>query len=931
MLTGKNATARCAAGCSFFCTMDNGTTKFCGSSTPGHMLSTQYFGLKDGTHTFFLNVTEASGIVAGVHNSIFSVDTIPPSAYVTPLFTKNVIELGGTPTTIYSWPNASAIPFAICLDKPSPVSVTIDMLQVSGGTIVSFEADETVSCPPAQDTAAGIVSADSATAKQNKTQVAISKNVYNGVGKDKLLVVSGGATRYKLLVAPPRVGGTIVQASVRNSTFHDYAGNGNVDLPGAAGLVLFDVKRPTPKFLQLTDGKREITEAVYTFAINFQEQVFNFSANKITCVNCVVTGFAPTYPGMYGIDISISPASTAAVSVPAGAAQDYAGHLSLASSVFKVKRYAVSTGAQAGTAVAMAAGLALVGPALIVPASHVIAVNHPLQVIQRLQAFALTGHFAVNYPASYQSSVSSAQWINFDIKSPIEHSLFGGPRRAADVKGVGQSVGGLPPPSTPTASAAQSHARHLLQSRTGGDAATSGGGGGSSGSASPSAFAPAPSPSASSGEDSSGGDCQGNTGLGANGSCSGLQSLANSQYLAILSPDAFASVASNSVQNNLQDPGANGLRQAARILFYLGAFLAFFMGLQLMWPLVERRWGTSLPTLLSFPTFQVFYFGIALAGVVSLAAELIVGGTAAGISIAVVLLIFYALFVVWCMWKIYHYTIKDSAAKFVVKKARPPKVSFLKRLVGNDYPAAGWQAESEVVLGSYGILFESVKGYKYRAPKVEPPPRPPEDPNTGAYLEARWDVEHYGPGGAPPQTLAPEVDLKLMESVERRKLLRLATWRQMYFILDVTSQIWIALVMGAYPYNSNAAPQVYCIIVLKVIEIGVLGILKPQISPGDFIVLLIGKLCDLGTAVCNFYLLNPNISDSENLNIALALLIFQLTAIAVVVLWFWYVMMRESVVPYFMGLILRKRTAMKETHSESICAASAASLAHPMP
>lgn len=905
-LVGKNATARCGSGCSFYCKMDTGAEKFCGFGLVGQNLSVTYLGLKDGPHVFVLNVTEAGGAFAGTHTNVFSVDTIPPSAIVSPLFHQNVIDLGGVSMAIYSWPNNSAIPFAICLDKPAPFSLTADMLQVSSGTIVSFAADETVPCPPAQDKSAGIVSADSAGALKNKSETFTSKAVYVGQGEEKLLVVSGGATRYRLLVQPAKGTGAIVQASVKNGSFYDYAGNQNIDNLTSNGLVLFDVRQPVPRFVQLTDGKREITSALYTFAIDFGEQISNFSAQKIACINCAVTGFAPVHPGVYGVDITINPGTTAQVSVPAGAAHDYAGHQSLASSVFKVTRYTVNKGAQGTSTSALVAGLAFVGAAMVIPTTNINAVNHPLQAIQRLQAYALTGHYAVTYPASYQSAVSSAQFVNFNIKSPIEHSLFGGTKRAVNVKQVGQTVGSPPPAGGVAAASVQSHARHLLLSPGDRAAAASN----SSNQVAPS-IAPAPGPSSPS---DGGSDCNGNTGLGADGGCSSAQSLANSQYLAVLSPDAFASVASNSIQNDLQDPGANGLRQAARVLFYVGAVLVLVVALQLLWPFLERRWNVQLPGLLRYPTFQVFYGGIALAGVVALSTQLIVGGTAAGISIAVVLLLIYALYLVWCMWTIYVYTIKESRIKFVVRNAQPPKGSMLKTVIGDDYPDAEWKAESESLLGAYGILFESVKGYKYKAPAVEPPPKPPQDPNTGAYLEARWDDEFFGPGGAPLQVLAPEVELKPLDSMAKKKFWYMASARQMYFVIDIASQIWIALVMGAYPYNSNARPQVYCIIVLKVLEIGILWLLKPQISPDDFIVLLIGKLCDLGTAVCNFFLLNPNISTSENLNIAWALLVFQLVAIFIVVLWFWYLLMRDAVVPYIMSIVCKKRKVMASTH-----------------
>eukprot|EP00897_Mesotaenium_endlicherianum_P005653 jgi/Mesen1/5115/ME000255S04091 len=759
-----------------------------------------------------------------------------------------------------------------------------------------------------QDEAIGIISQDSIGGSSSSSSSQASKAVVSS----KAIVVDGGATRYFIQLRAPPIRAGVVKVGVKSLSVPDFAGNLNVQVDSSVATFFYDVARPTPEFVALSDTKPITTAATYTFAVNFQEQVFGFSPAKISLKNATVVGFVKLASGgVYGVDIAINPSSTAEVYLPAGAATDYGGHPSLPSKVLRVTRYTTDKRTKGIAVGAMAVAGTLVGAALVVPSfcagavtlstTHIHSSIHPMHAITRVQSFALTSQTAVTFPPNYESAASSSGFANFDIKMPFEDALFGSKRTAASAPG-GSSVAAPQETSAAAPLGAVSKAASTggLQGGAGEDngGANEGppsgggqGGGGNIGGGLAPAPAPGPAPAP---------DCNGDQGLGADGGCSTLQNLANSEYVAFLTDEGFSSYADSQLQEHLADPGANGLRRAARVLFYLGCLLALVCALQYLWPRVERKLGWGLPDLLIYPRFQVFFFCVALAGVVSLAAALLRGGTSVGIGLAVPLLVIYTAFMVWALWALWKHTIKEAAARFVVVEKADHRLKPLKRVVGNKYLDAYWAAQSEEVLTAYGVMFEDVKGYKHTVSKDAPVIwSRDDDPShpVGAAREVEWNEEHFGSPEGPSQALAPITEPQREQRASKSR--NITVLRQVYFVIDVAAQIsWI--------------------IALRVIEVALLLFIKPMISPGDFLVTAYSKLCDLGTAVCSKLLLNENVSEQRAINLGWALLCFQISAILVTVGWFWYGMVRDMIIPTIRGFFSRKSRAAQAAQAQVI-------------
>lgn len=416
---------------------------------------------------------------------------------------------------------------------------------------------------------------------------------------------------------------------------------------------------------------------------------------------------------------------------------------------------------------------------------------------------------------------------------------------------------------------------------------------------------------------------------------------------------------------DLKVTGLCRLLQAARQLFYIGLIIAVIGVLQYHWPLIEDKYGWTLPDMLLFPRFQIFFAMTTLTGVSQLTAILFLENTRTTVIIGSVLTVFLAFFVAWLMYIVWKYTIAESRLKFVVvDKAPPPGLPLAKHFLGNSYGDAYWEAASEKTLRKYGIAFESNKGTKFQAStkselqmKLEGL-RAQEEVAAGrirrerrrkawkrkllhkrtittvdeellvsdpvecillaAELERQWEVEYYGPSGAPQQVRAVERGPE--KRPQGNSYVRiLAIMRQMYFVIDAGSQIWMAVVIGSYPNDGNSyASQVYTILALKLVEIAFLWGLKPMIAIADFLLTFLGKLCDLGTAVCTVYLLNPDISNAENANLAFAMLMFQMISTFSVILWFWFCLMKDLVVPAIISYFTRRQQAAAETQSDVI-------------
>eukprot|EP00897_Mesotaenium_endlicherianum_P010142 jgi/Mesen1/9156/ME000059S08573 len=914
-LTGNTALSRCSVGCLFTCKLDLESEKRCGSGNVDEWQQSTYSGLADGHHSFLLTVSQVTGDKVGVHLTNFSVDTSPPVAHISPRTPTQVVELNGTQVRINTWTNASAIPFSLCISKPLKTSISSSYLQLTDGAeVVTFRADPTLGCPVAEDKAINIVSADSVSQSSagQVSKVAVS---------DKAIVVDGGATSYLFEIRPPSSLKTgVIKAGVKALSFPDYAGNLNVQLDESDANIFYDVSVPTPVFVMLSDGKPMTTAPTYSFAVNFQEQVFGFGPAKMSLKNAAVVGFVVLAKGaVYGVDISINPKSVAEVFIPAGAVTDFGD--------------ATNKGTQAAATGVMAFAGAFVGAALIVPSMctgaappssmHVHSSIHALKSITRVQSFALTSKTQVVFPPNYESAASSGGFANFDIKMPFESMLFGSKRTAASAPG-GQSFAPMPagaPVGAPLAAASRAASQDPGGSNevlgvgkaaaAGGASSAAGPSGSSDGDSEPSspgtanvtAAAPAPGPAPAL-------DCEGGVGLQADGSCSTLQTLANSQYAAFLTTDGYADFADSQLQDNLADPGANGLRKVSRVLFWLGCLMAAVCALQYLWPRVESRLGVALPDLLVYPRFQVFFVSVSLAAVVSLSAALLRGGTSAGIGIAVPLIVIYAFFLAWSCWAIWKTTIKESAARFVVVETKDHRLKMAKHVVGNKYVEAYWAAGSEDVLTRYGLLFEDVKGYKHAASKNVSvnlaPPSESQSDLVGRLREREWDREHFGVYDPPHQILAPVTEPRLIEQAPRYQYLSLV--RQLFFAIDIACQVWLALLMGGFSEDS-AAPQLSWVIGLRVIEVFILMLLKPMIGPGDFIVAVYSKLCDLGTAACSKLLLRDGLSGGATVRLGWALLFFQLTAILVTVGWFWIGMLRDLVLPTLQNLFTKKQRA----------------------